>query len=337
MASTQLLGGRYRLVQRLAEGGTAVVWRAHDEVLGRRVAIKVLSATYAGDAQFRARVLAEAQAAARLSHPHVTHVHDYGESEIGGAQVPYVVMELLAGPTLAQRMQSGPLPVTAALRIVTQVAQALAAAHARGLVHCDIKPANVMLTRSGAKVVDFGISAVVGQRDPHTSEGQVWGTPAYLAPERILGCDAVAATDVFALGVLLYQALSGTSPWRAESTTQILLAHASEEPAPLPPIADLPPEVATLCRNCLAKNPTNRPTAAEMARVLREAQATLEKEIGSEPDRTSGAAIVAPPARRGADCPGGGGADRRLLGSRRQGPRPAGRGTSATEHRVQHR
>jgi serine/threonine-protein kinase len=214
--STQLLGGRYRLVERLGEGGTAVVWRAYDEVLGRGVAIKLLSPELASDTHFRARIRAEARAAARLNHPHITNVHDYGESATGdGERVPYVVMELLTGPTLTERMQSGPLPVETVLRIATQVAQAPAAAHARGLVHCDVKPGNVVVTRDGAKVVDLGLSAVAGHQDPHGAEGQIWGTPAYIAPERLVGRGAVAATDVYSLGLLLYQALSGASPWRA--------------------------------------------------------------------------------------------------------------------------
>jgi serine/threonine-protein kinase len=122
----------------------------------------------------------------------------------------------------------------------------------------------------------------------------VWGTPAYLAPERILGNDAVPATDVYALGVLLFQALSGTSPWRAKNTAQILLAHVCEEPAPLPPIAELPPQVATLYRRCLARNPSNRPTAAEVARVLREARAALKKQSGRNPT----APVAQPSTRR---------------------------------------
>jgi len=276
VASTQLLDGRYRLVERLGGGATAVVWRAQDEVLGRRVAVKVLSAEFAADAQFRARIRAEAQAAASLNHPHVTNVHDYGESAIDGEPVPYVVMELLAGPTLAEVMRSGPLPVGTALRIGMQVAQALAAAHARGLVHCDIKPANIVMTRRGAKVVDFGISGVAGQRDPHALDGQIWGTPAYIAPERLAGGEAVAATDVYALGIMLYQALSGTSPWQAASTMQMLIAHAGEEPAPLPPIDGLPPTVASLCSRCLAKDPLERPSAAWVARELREARNELK-------------------------------------------------------------
>jgi serine/threonine-protein kinase len=291
--STQLLGGRYRLVERLGEGGTAVVWRAHDEILDRSVAIKVLSAGYASDARFRARIRAEARAAARLSHPHITNVHDYGESTSGDEPVPYVVMELLSGPTLAERMRSGPLPVSDALRIATQVAQALAAAHAGGLVHCDIKPANVVVTPDGAKVVDFGIAAVAGRKDPLDTGNQIWGTPAYVAPERLLGRGTAGAADVYALGILLYHALTGSLPWRAETATQMLVAHASEEPAPLPPIAGMPPRVAALCSRCLAKDPLDRPTAAQAARMLLAARAELGTETpAGSTGRWRGAAQV---------------------------------------------
>jgi serine/threonine-protein kinase len=146
----RILGGRYRLVERLGKGGMSVVWRAYDEVLGRAVAVKVLAPSFAADAVSRERIRAEAQAAAVLSHPNITSVYDYGEQvQPDGTRVPYVVMELVHGPTLSRRLASGPLPWRTALRISAQVAAALAAAHARGLVHRDVKPANVMLTVNG--------------------------------------------------------------------------------------------------------------------------------------------------------------------------------------------
>src|SRR5262249_51725555 len=144
----------------------------------------------------------------------------------------------------------------------------LAAAHARGLVHRDVKPANVMLTGAGAKVVDFGIAAVTGATGDLGPDGVLLGTPAYLAPERMAGGPVQPATDVYALGVLLYRMLTGRLPWPAATTTQVLKAHVYVEPSPLPAIADLPSGVAELCLDCLAKDPQGRPTSRQVARTL---------------------------------------------------------------------
>jgi serine/threonine-protein kinase len=268
----QFLGGRYRLVERLGVGGMSVVWRAYDEVLGRPVAVKVLATKFAADAASRERIRAEAQAAAVLSHPNVTSVYDYGESvNADGSRVPFVVMELVHGPSLSRRLANGPLPWRTALRIGTQVAAALAAAHARGLVHRDIKPANVMLTANGVKVVDFGIAAIAGE-SPDTNT--VLGTPAYLAPERIAGGPVEPASDVYALGVLLFRALTGVLPWRADTITQMISAHQYMQPRRLPPIDGLPDAIADLCLSCLAKSPADRPTSMYLARALAKAVGT---------------------------------------------------------------
>jgi serine/threonine-protein kinase len=265
------LGGRYRLVERLGDGGMSVVWRAYDEVLGRPVAVKVLAGERVRDAESRSWIRAEAKAAARLSHPHISGVYDYGEARgDSDERVPYVVMELVAGPTLAQRLEEGPLPVRTALLVCAQVAAALAAAHARGLVHRDIKPGNVILSPVGAKVVDFGIAAVAGARES-IDGGVLWGTPAYLAPERLCGGEVVPASDVYALGLLLYRLLAGGSPWPVETVTQMLIAQQYREPSRLPPLTGVDPAVTDLCRRCLAKDPAERPDAAEAARVLAEA------------------------------------------------------------------
>jgi serine/threonine-protein kinase len=272
VAAKRLLGGRYRLLERLGEGGMSVVWRGYDEALGRPVAIKLLTVRYLAHAVARDRILAEAQAAAKLSHPHITSVHDYGESLTeSGHLAPYLVMELLTGSTLADRLRAGPLPVRTALQVCAQVASALAAAHGCGLVHRDVKPANVMLTPAGAKVLDFGLAAVAGEPDEAMSDGQVWGTPGYLAPERLTAGQVEPASDVYALGLLLYAALTGRRPWLAETVPQLLDAHRHRKPAPLPPIAGLPDQVAALCHRCLSKDAGDRPAAHEAARVLAEA------------------------------------------------------------------
>ncbi|BCB86648.1 serine/threonine-protein kinase [Phytohabitans suffuscus] len=275
-----VLGGRYRLDTRLGAGGMAVVWRAYDEVLDRPVAVKVLAPRLAADPNRRWQLRAEAQAAGKLCHPHITNVYDYGEEDsvpgLGGTDgaqdangaVPYVVMELIDGQSMAATLdREGPMPWPEAVKACADVASALAVAHAHGVVHRDVKPSNVMLTESGAKVVDFGISALVGASDA-TPDGSLLGTPAYLAPERLVGGQVSPATDVYALGLLLYRALTGHLPWEAATTTQMLRAHRYSDPGPLPPVEGLPEAVALLCRRCLAKQPTLRPSAAEAAGVL---------------------------------------------------------------------
>jgi Protein kinase domain len=286
----EVLAGRYRLMDCLGEGGMAVVWRAVDEVLARQVAVKVLGVRYAGTSDSRARVLGEARAAARLTHPHVGAVYDYGESRTDtGELVPFVVMELLAGRSLLQRMRQGPVPSASSVRICAQVASALAAAHAVGLVHRDVKPGNVMLTRDGAKVVDFGLAAVVGDRDRQEPGGFVLGTPEYVAPERLSGGTVVAATDVYALGVMLYRLLSGKFPWKVVTAAQMLDAHVYLEPLPLPPLPGVPPLLAGLVDRCLAKDPTDRPTSAEVATILAQVAGVRVPLEGTEEDEPDAA------------------------------------------------
>ncbi|GAA1026555.1 hypothetical protein GCM10009557_04690 [Virgisporangium ochraceum] len=266
MDGLDCLAGRYRLVERLGAGGMSVVWRGHDDVLGRPVAVKLLAPKFSTDPASRERIRAEARAAARLNHPYITDVYDYGESEVDGRTVPFVVMELVEGEPLDELLSGGAMPWRAAVELCSQVAAALAAVHERGLVHRDVKPANIMLTATGAKLVDFGISAEAG--DTSEKPGQVYGTPAYLAPERLDGGPADAASDVYALGLVLYKALTGDLPWDADTTTQMLRAHCYVDPTPLPKIAGLPAVVASMCRRSLSKRPTMRPSAEEIARTL---------------------------------------------------------------------
>ncbi|MGS2613322.1 serine/threonine-protein kinase [Micromonospora sp. LZ34] len=267
----QLLGERYRLIEQLGAGGMSVVWRGYDEVLGRQVAIKVLASRLASDRAFRHRIRIEAQAAARLCHPNITNVYDYGESEQVGLTVPYVVMELVDGESLSGRLRrGGQLPWREAVTVGAEVASALATAHARGVVHRDVTPGNVMLTSTGVKVVDFGISALVGESEKGP-DGALLGTPAYLAPERMDNGQVSPATDVYAVGLLLYRMLTGRLPWQASTTTEMLRAHMYNDPEPMPPVSGLADEVADLVRRCLAKRPEERPATAEVARTLAEA------------------------------------------------------------------
>ena len=278
------LGGRYELIDEVGRGGMAVVWRARDTVLGRTVAVKLLSGPHAGDPESRHRIRDEARAAAGLSHPNIAQVYDYGESDDG---MPYIVMELIRGQTLQERQAGGPLAPAYAMRVGAEVAAALAAAHADGLAHRDIKPANIMLTPAGAKVVDFGIAAAIRAACSEDADFEVLGTPAYLAPERLTDDAVEPASDVYALGVLLYRLLANDSPWSADTTTQMLTAHIYIEPVPLPPLPGVPDYVTGLCNRCLSKDPTLRPTARDAAGLL--AHAAGLRVVEDEPVSTGSA------------------------------------------------
>lgn len=266
------LGGRYELERRIGIGGMSEVWRAHDLVLDRTVAVKLISPARDGDAGSVARIRDEARSAARLVHPNVASVHDFGTSSTpGGREVPYIVMELAEGETLAAHLRAGPLDWRIAVRVCAEVSAALAAAHAGGIVHRDVKPANVVLTPAGVKVLDFGIASPAGAADD-TPEGIVLGTPAYLAPEQLDRHPATPAADMYALGVLLYYCLAGRLPYPAGgSATQLLGERRRQPPQPLPEVDGLPAEIADLCRRCLADDPALRPTSLMAALLLAEA------------------------------------------------------------------
>jgi len=268
LAEADVLGGRYELLDRVGRGGMSVVWRARDRVSDRLVAVKVLAEAYADDHELRQRLRQEAQVAAMVSSPYVAQASGCGEYQRGDRMAPFIVMEFVDGITLQDRLNAGPVLPAAAMRIGAQVASALAAIHEAAVVHCDIKPANVMLVGDAVKVVDFGIAARAGSEDTLSHPFQVLGTPAYMAPERLTGDAVLASADVYALGILLYRLLAGRSPWLVESTMQMLAAHVSEQPAPMPPLAEIPTFVASLCNQCLAKNPDSRPSAHDAGLLL---------------------------------------------------------------------
>ncbi|HEX6968003.1 MAG TPA: protein kinase [Micromonosporaceae bacterium] len=265
-AAGMLLAERYRLVGRIGMGGMSEVWRATDELLDRPVAVKALASPLATDPDLRAGTRREAMAAARLTHPHVTQVYDYGELAVaGGPPVPYLVMELVVGESLADRLARGPLPWREAVRMAAQVAAGLAAAHRLGVVHRDIKPGNVMLTATGAKILDFGIATLTGA--PAGDTEPIIGTPAYAAPERLSGI-AGPAGDVYALGALLYEALTGRRAVPAGSWEEAAATHrAGVRPEP-PRVPGLPDEVSVLCLACLAADPSSRPRMEQVATRL---------------------------------------------------------------------
>jgi serine/threonine-protein kinase len=292
-----VVGGRYRLLDLVAVGGMGEVWRAQDDVLARTVAVKLLKREFSGDGDFLTRFRAEARHAAGLTHPHIAGVFDYGESD-GAA---YLVMELVPGePFSAELARDGRISPERVLSVVEQAAGGLGAAHAAGLVHRDVKPGNLLITPDGqVKITDFGI-ARAGDQVPLTATGQVMGTAQYLAPEQATGRGATPASDVYALGVVAYEALAGRRPFVADSPIALALAHVNDVPPPLPD--DVPPAVRDLVVAAMSKNPAERPAdgAALAAAAAAAAQGISLAPPAAAPTvayaaPTSSLAAVAPP------------------------------------------
>jgi eukaryotic-like serine/threonine-protein kinase len=261
------LDDRYRLVKQVGSGGMSVVFDAHDEVLQRQVAVKMLAPNLSADPVLPRRLLLEARAVAALRHPNITTVFDFGVHRADdGTLIPYLVMEMLDGELLSDVLHLGRMPWREAVGVCAQLAAALAAAHAAGIVHHDITPANIMLTSTGVKVLDFGISAVVGDTQ-HGVDGEIVGTAAYLAPERLARGHISAYADVYAAGLVLYRCLAGRLPWAAGTVAEMLHAHAHVQPRRLPPLG-LPQAIEDTCYQCLAREPDHRPSAAELTRML---------------------------------------------------------------------
>ncbi|MEU9834920.1 protein kinase [Streptosporangium sp. NPDC048047] len=268
-----VLARRYDLVEPIAAGGMSVIWRAFDRSLQRQVAVKVLDGEIGSDRGDRELIRREARATARLIHPDAIEVYDYGETvTTRGRLAAYVVMRLLEGRPLADRIAEGPLPWREAAAIAARLAAVLATAHARGIVHRDVTAENVLLTADGAKLLDFGIAAFIGEDDDdHTSD---YGTPPYVAPERLTGTTADPAGDVYALGVLLFEMLTGGPPYPERTWEEIENAR-REGPPPEVRAPGLPPEVAALCRSCLSADPAKRPKAREVADRLARLPSTI--------------------------------------------------------------
>ena len=286
MARKAPLPARYGDAELIARGGMGDVYVARDRELGRRVAIKVLAERYAEDEAIRERFTREALAAARLSgHPHVVTIFDVGEAD----GRPYIVMEYLSGGTLAHRLADGAVAPSEALAWLDEAAAALDSAHAAGVVHRDVKPANLLFDdRNELHVVDFGIARVLDDTTGMTTTGTILGTAGYISPEQARGEEATAASDVYALGVVAYELLTGSRPFERGSATAEAHAHVHE---PVPPASErrdaLPPEIDDVLERALAKDPAARyETAGDLVDQLRRA-------LAADAERTR---IIAPPA-----------------------------------------
>jgi serine/threonine protein kinase len=258
-----LANGRYRIERTLGQGGMAVVYLAHDEELHRRVAVKVLADHLAGDDNFRARFLRESKLASRLSHPNVVQVYDAGETD--GS--PYIIMEYVPGETVAQR---GMLSHAEAVPLALQACAGLQHAHNAGLVHRDVKPANLLVREDDVlKIADFGV-ARAAELTRLTQHGTVLGTAAYLSPEQAAGEEVTVATDIYSLGAVVYELLTGRAPYEFESLAELAAQQAGGVITPLRDLEPSVPEpVEAAVMHALAREPRFRPTsAAEFAHEL---------------------------------------------------------------------
>jgi len=260
LANGSMLGFRYRLEHPIGSGGYSEVWRAHDTVLDRPVAIKLLHPGRAGSDEALVRFRNEAQLAGRLSHVNVARVYDFCDPS--ASVPPYLVMELVEGPSLSQVIDHGPMDPARTMDILAQAASGLQAAHSAGLVHRDVKPANLMLAPGGVvKITDFGLSHTLGS-EPITGTGLLIGTPAYFAPERAGGARATPAGDIYSLGVVGYECLAGDVPFTG-TPLEVASAHRELAFPPLP--ASIPPAIAQFIAELTAKDPAARPESAKAA------------------------------------------------------------------------
>ncbi|MET9073368.1 protein kinase [Streptomyces sp. NPDC004232] len=277
MGRESVLSDRYELVERLGQGGMGTVHRGVDRQLRRTVAVKLLSSALAHDPQSRARFRREAHAAAALNHPAVATIHDVGEEPDADGPRPYLVMEYVPGTTLAEALRDGPLPVAEAIETACAVLDALQHSHEHGIVHRDIKPSNIMRTGPGAvKVLDFGIAKAFTETATRiTGSGAAIGTPAYLSPEQINGAEVDHRADLYAMGCLLHELLTGQPPFRGESPFAVMHQHLFAEPEPVSRLRpQVPPAVEAVIRRALRKDPKERfADARQMGAALAEALA----------------------------------------------------------------
>ncbi len=265
------LDNRYTILERVGGGGMADVYRAHDKLLDRSVAVKVLRSQFTDDDEFVTRFRREAQAAARLSHPNIVNIYDVGRDD----DSYYIVMEYISGETLKDRIvREGPLPVETAVRVALEIAEALEHAHQNNIVHCDIKPHNILMTRTGrVKVTDFGIARAVTSATM-TQTGTIIGSVHYFSPEQAKGAPVSAKSDIYSLGAVMYEMLTGAVPFTGETPISIAIKHLQDDPQPLREINPaVPPILEALVLKAMAKNPEQRFTdVGAMIADLRSAQ-----------------------------------------------------------------
>jgi hypothetical protein len=272
-----VLGGRYRLDERIASGGMGDVWRSVDDVLGRTVAVKILLPSLLEDTGFTERFRVEARTMATINHPGVVDIYDYGSDGPAGA---YLVMEYVEGDALSRTLSRvGRLTPARTMALVAQAADALQAAHEKGIVHRDVKPGNLLVRPNGTLVLtDFGIARSAGAAQL-TAAGSVLGTASYISPEQAMGEQATALSDIYALGVVAYQCLAGRRPFEGDNPLEIAMRHVREMPPPLPP--DIPVSVCAIVERAMAKDPAARwPTAAAFATIARRSAAEFAATAG---------------------------------------------------------
>ena len=308
MTDGQVLAGRYEIGAVLGRGGMAEVRAGWDLRLGRAVAVKTLLPGLSEQPIIRQRFDGEARAAARLAHPNAVAVFDVGEEE----GVPFLVMEQVVGPTLEEEMRRGPLDAIRLRRLGEELLGALGAAHSAGLVHRDVKPANVLLAPDGsAKMADFGIAKAVIDEDAtaphvnHTTAGQVMGTMAYMAPERLAGAPATVQSDIYSVGVVLYEGLTGSRPFAAP--TPIAMVHAIDQASPAP-LQDccpgLDPALVATVERAMARNPDDRFASAAAMSAALVAGAGAYADVTGAPTVSAAATAVAPVVPVSAVSPG---------------------------------
>src|SRR3972149_6154148 len=262
--------GPYQVVAPLGEGGMAAVYKAYQPATDRYVALKILPRHFASDPQFIGRFRQEAKVLAKLQHPHILPVFDFGEAD----DYTYIVMPFIESGTLANLMRGEPLPLAQIRRVVSQVGDALDYAHLRGLIHRDVKPSNILIDeRENCMLMDFGLAKIVEGSIHLTTSGAIMGTPAYMSPEQGLGGRLDTRTDIYSLGVILYEMAVGRVPYRAETPMAIIIKHIND-PLPLPRTinGNLPEPVERVILKSLTKNPKDRfGTAGEMVKALQAA------------------------------------------------------------------